>query len=693
MCALFRTLSAIHQAHFAPRTVEDQPVALRTPLEVELATQPRPLAQALADLAADAVGRPHDGVPRGRGGEVQPALDLRDPVVAVEGLGQAVRNVLLGRQARGGVACRKVFGQDAVRNRPCGTRRGQPLEPLAAQLGRQRCRDEPFAAAHLDLSDRKDRVAAAGRLRAQGRGIGLGVLRPLGTPRAVRLGRDTLAVDIAEGHPRVGHLDARRGGYHAPRAARLEQPVEAVVVVAVDLRPGGDPLHAVGRDARPVDGVDVRADKGTARAEAESVARRERRRALEREAPPLDTPHAPDILAHGLRRVERRDTGPPSGKEVLRLAAREALGGVRLEVRDAHPDRGAYELRPCGEGLVHDAAVVGHDVADVARILETALDLEARHAGIEQLADVCREVQVAHREQVPAAHVGVSGAVREVPRQAAGLAARPAVAAARRERPREEAAAAVADTDGPVDETFDLGGRRGADRPDLLEREGPLEDHAREARLGQEARPLGRAVAHLRRGVQFDGQVHAPQGHVLHDEGVDPGVDERAGLPLCLLQFVVPQQRVERGMDPHAVAVGILRDAGDLLGAVAGGLPRPELRAADIDGIGAVVHGGDGRAVIPGRGQQFDTLHLHNFSAKIGKKHHNRRPAEGKNAPTGGCGRRSLPQPPVPSPAPPPAPPRKKRKKQRPHATVCREIVNFALRNVQHQTNQIPCLR
>ena len=112
-------------------------------------------------------------------------------------------------------------------------------------------------------------------------------------------------------------------------------------------------------------------------------------------------------------------------------------------------------------------------------------------------------------------------------------------------------------------------------------------------------------------GVRFETcvEVHPPQGHVLHDEGIDPGVEEFAGLPFGVGELLVPEQRVERGVDPHAEAVGIRHDAGDLLRGVSGGLPRPEARAADVDGIGARIHGHDGRGVIPGRSQQFDGSH------------------------------------------------------------------------------------
>ena len=88
--------------------------------------------------------------------------------------------------------------------------------------------------------------------------------------------------------------------------------------------------------------------------------------------------------------------------------------------------------------------------------------------------------------------------------------------------------------------------------------------------------------------------------HVLHDERIDPGRDQLAGLPLGGLQFVVVNQGIERGMHPHAITVGILRDTGDLLRTVARRMARSELCTADIDGVGAVIHGGHGRLQISG---------------------------------------------------------------------------------------------
>lgn len=109
--------------------------------------------------------------------------------------------------------------------------------------------------------------------------------------------------------------------------------------------------------------------------------------------------------------------------------------------------------------------------------------------------------------------------------------------------------------------------------------------------------------------MQLRSEVHPQVSHVLHDQGIDARGEQLAGLSLGLLQFVVEQQRVEGRMHPYAEAVSVLRHAGDLLRAVAGGLPRPELRAPDVEGVGAAIHGGDGRSIVFGRSEQFDGRH------------------------------------------------------------------------------------
>jgi len=98
-----------------------------------------------------------------------------------------------------------------------------------------------------------------------------------------------------------------------------------------------------------------------------------------------------------------------------------------------------------------------------------------------------------------------------------------------------------------------------------------------------------------------------------------PAAISSRGLPPGGLQLVVVDQRVERGMHPHSVAMGIFHHTGDLAGAITCRITGSELRPADIDGIGTVVHGGDGRLEILWAGASSSTDFNALFFAKLTK--------------------------------------------------------------------------
>ena len=204
-----------------------------------------------------------------------------------------------------------------------------------------------------------------------------------------------------------------------------------------------------------------------------------------------------------------------------------------------------------------------------------------------------------------------AGRIFQIVAQAARLAALAPVSAARRHRTRQVALPAVPHADRAVDETLDLGGRRTADRTDFVERQRPFQNHTCKARTRQKDRVVRRADRRLRRGVQFDGQRHTPQGHILHDERVDTRRNQLAGLPFGGGEFVVVKQRIERGVHPHAVEVCILYRPADVVDGVRGRMARTEPRTADIDRIGAGIDGRNRRSVVPRRGQQFESFQFH----------------------------------------------------------------------------------
>lgn len=65
-------------------------------------------------------------------------------------------------------------------------------------------------------------------------------------------------------------------------------------------------------------------------------------------------------------------------------------------------------MRPYGQRRVDLATVVGHNVLYITDILEPPFDFERSDARVEQLADMRRKVQVAHRQQVFPGNIGTS---------------------------------------------------------------------------------------------------------------------------------------------------------------------------------------------------------------------------------------------------------------------------------------------
>ena len=400
-------------------------------------------------------------------------------MVTVKRFGKTVGDILFGRKRLRRIL-RRALRQNPVLDAPRQPGLQQSRKPFAPQLRRQRRRNEPFGSLHLGRAHRKNRIAAFHGLRPQGGGVRFGIIRRLQRNAAFSDSRHPFAVGIAERHTlrRRRHHDRSRN--HAPRTAPFEQLVEAVVVIAVDLASRSDPFHAVGRHAVAVGSIDIGSDQSARRQEADAVAGGQRMRPVEPETGPFDARHAARIFADRLRRVERRHASTFARKEVFRLPAGETLGRIGREVRDAFTGRSTPQVRPRGQCIVHRAAVIGHRIADIIDVFETPLYFQRPDAGIQQLADVCRKIQVADREQVFSGQIGAPAAVGQVIGQAARLAACAAVAAPLGHRPRQKTAAAVTHADGPVDETLHFGVRRGAYRPDLVERQRPFENHAGE---------------------------------------------------------------------------------------------------------------------------------------------------------------------------------------------------------------------
>ena len=207
---------------------------------------------------------------------------------------------------------------------------------------------------------------------------------------------------------------------------------------------------------------------------------------------------------------------------------------------------------------------------------------------------------------------GLAVGVDQVEGQAAELGALAAVGRAVEAILRGVAPAAEAHAERPVHEGFERNGRGGMDGADVGQREFACQHHLLEARTGQEGHLLGRAVVHLRRGVQGDGrQVEPQQAHVLHDERVGACAVQLVDEAFHGGELVVVEDGVERHVDARPERVGVVGQAGDVADRVARSGAGTESRSADIDGVGAVADGLDAGVGVAGGGKEFDGSGCH----------------------------------------------------------------------------------
>jgi len=140
----------------------------------------------------------------------------------------------------------------------------------------------------------------------------------------------------------------------------------------------------------------------------------------------------------------------------------------------------------------------------------------------------------------------------------------------------------------------------------------------RQAYVLQKAGLFRRADVRLRAGVQLQRrQVQLQQAHVLDDERIRPGLVHLPGHLARVLQLVVAQDGVQGNEDAAVEPVGVADEPLQLAQVVAGGGARSEGRAADVDGIRAMVHGLDADVGIARGREQFKQVGLQGHRARI----------------------------------------------------------------------------
>ena len=241
------------------------------------------------------------------------------------------------------------------------------------------------------------------------------------------------------------------------------------------------------------------------------------------------------------------------------------------------------------------------NIAHIVDILQSALNFEAAHTGIEHFFDALRAVHVAHRQLMSGGKYASVG-INKVEVQATKLRTASAIGRTTETMLRYVTASAVAHTQCAVHEPFDGNGDRRCDGAQLAQREFACHHNLRIAGALQESGFLRCARVHLGRSMKRDGgDVHLEQRKILGYQRIDSGIIELRHHFLGITQFVVVKNGVERDVNAHTEEVGKVANASNILDTVAGRSTRSEGRSSDIHGIRSTTNGFESSLRIFGR--------------------------------------------------------------------------------------------
>ena len=308
-----------------------------------------------------------------------------------------------------------------------------------------------------------------------------------------------------------------------------------------------------------------------------------------------------------LRGIESTDILLSPVHEVVCATAVEPLLGLRRERKRAAAATAPSIFRAALEQCIEQLSVVRGDILHRRHVLIAPFNLEAANASICQCFKVFALVVVLHAQHVLVVRHDAPEAVLHRVGQAAFLRAVAAVGAAAGVRMANEALAAVGHAQRTVDEELEFRFLhfRG-DGADLLQGEFACQYQLREPGILQEPRLLWGANVGLGAGMQLDGrQVQFQQAHVLNNQGIHAGFVELPGLAPRRFQFVIPQDGVHRHEDAGPEAMGVLSQARNFCYRVARLVAGAHGRAANVDGVRAMVDSLDADIGISGGGEQF----------------------------------------------------------------------------------------
>ena len=342
--------------------------------------------------------------------------------------------------------------------------------------------------------------------------------------------------------------------------------------------------------------------------EAQPVAIGKRRRArhIERVAAQLlDLAH---ILAHGLRRVGRKDVRLPAVQEVGGEATVESLVQPgRKRIADAASRSTAVAVCMGGDKRIELLTVGGNDVLDIRHILQPALNLERRGTGLYQFTEVSALVQVFQRQQVALVLQLAAVGIKQVELHAAELRTRTTVGRTAKAVLRGIAQAAIADTQGTMDKNLQRHvGHLGMNVCNLVDGQFTRQHRTAKTLVAKPPHLVGCPVVGLRRGMKgYRRQVQLQDTHILNQNGIHTRLVELVYQLPGSLQLVIIDNGIDGYENLHRKLVGILTKPADVVKAIARRSPGTEARRPDIYRISTMVDGSHAALQVLGGCQQF----------------------------------------------------------------------------------------
>ncbi len=305
---------------------------------------------------------------------------------------------------------------------------------------------------------------------------------------------------------------------------------------------------------------------------AQTVAIPERRAARHHDAVAPDVLHHANPLAHALGRYQIGEIGGAPTEKIVGASSVEGCLQTRRKgwvgrQESGFPVTAALVFGSPLHDLVKQLTIMCHHILHVGDILQPSFYLQTAHSGIEQLLQLVASVHVSHREQITLLFENTAFGIDKVERHAANLGALATVGTAAEEMLRGIALSVVAHANAAMHKDLECHVRHlSVNVLNILQTQFAGEDHLLEAQTVEPPHLLGRAVVHLRAGMQGNGRkVHFQQCHVLHDERIDARLVELPHQLPRSLQLLVVKNCVERHINLDAKLMRLSAKRADVL--------------------------------------------------------------------------------------------------------------------------------